>query len=138
MPDCTLQRTAQSADGPTFGHVTRDDTGVMVVSATLELPDRQNQHNISRIPSGSYLALRFNSPHIGYELFQLANVPDRVGIDMHVGNTMVDTDGCILLGTSQGTLNGQPAILESKPAFDAFMAVQQGVDRFTLTITDPS
>ena len=97
----TLQRLRQSPDGPTFGQIINED-GAVIVPATLELPDRGNEHGISRIPAGSYPAFRFNSPHIGYQLFQLANVPDRVGIDLHVGNTMQDTEGCILLGEARG------------------------------------
>ena len=130
----TLTRTSESADGPTFGHLTDDLDGSTVVPWTLELPWKDNAHGVSRIPAGVYPALRFNSPHIGYELFQLANVPDRVGVDIHVGNTMKDTEGCILLGRNQL----DDAITESKLAFADFMAHCQGIDRFTLTVVDPT
>ena len=130
----TLQRTSESADGPTFGTITNDADGSVFVPATLELPWRQNQHNVSRIPAGVYPAFRFMSPHIGYELFQLANVPDRVGIDIHIGNTMKDTAGCILVGEA---LEGD-AITESREAFRLFMGMLTGIDKFTLTVVDPT
>ena len=128
----TLQRTAESLDGPTFGVITNDADGSVMVPATLELPWKANAHNISRIPAGVYPAFRFLSPHIGYELFQLANVPDRVGIDIHIGNTMKDTEGCILVGEAQ---EGD-AITESREAFRLFMGMLTGIDRFTLTVVE--
>ena len=130
----TLTRTSESPDGPTFGTITNDADGSTVVPWTLELPWRENQHSISRIPAGVYPAFRFKSPHIGYELFQLANVPDRVGVDIHVGNTMKDTEGCVLVGEEQ---DGE-AITESRKAFGLFMGMLTGIDRFTLTVVDPT
>ena len=130
----TLQRLSESADGPTFGTITNDADGSVMVPATLELPWLDNQHNVSRIPAGVYPAFRFQSPHIGYELFQLANVPDRVGIDIHIGNTMKDTLGCVLVGETQ---EGD-AITESRKAFGLFMGMLTGIDKFTLTVVDIS
>lgn len=134
-----LQRDSQTSER-TIGRLETDDG--QVVCFTMELSWRDNAHGDwqtgSCIPAGTYPALRFTSPHIGYELFQLANVPDRVGIDIHKGNTVRDSEGCILLGTTRGTLNGMDAVLDSKDAFDAFMASQAGVDRFTLTVVDVS
>ena len=130
----TLQRTAESLDGPTFGVITNDADGSVMVPATLELPWKANAHNISRIPAGVYPAFRFLSPHIGYLLYQLANVPDRVGIDLHIGNSVADTEGCILLGEVQ---EGD-RIAQSKLAFDTFMGMLTGIERFTLTVVDVS
>jgi hypothetical protein len=133
----TLTRTAQS-DVCTHGTITNDADGSVMVPATLELPWRQNAHGdwqtASCIPAGVYTAFRFKSPHIGYELFQLANVPDRVGIDLHKGNYPHDSEGCVLLGEKA---DGD-AIDESKVAFDLFMGMLTGVDRFQLTVIDPT
>ena len=132
----TLQRTSQNATR-TLGTITDDATGAVIVPATLELPWRNNAHGTwdvaSCIPAGVYPALRFNSPHIGYQLFQLANVPNRVGIDIHIGNYPHDSEGCILVGQSAE----DAAIDHSKAAFDAFMQYLSGVSSFTLTILDP-
>ena len=136
----TLQRDDQNGVR-TLGTITNDADGSVVVPATLELPWRENAHGTwdvaSCIPAGVYTALRFNSPHIGYQLFQLANVPDRVGIDIHIGNTPKDTEGCILLGNERGQVGGEDAVLQSKAAFTAFMAHMEGIDRFTLVVTNP-
>lgn len=129
-----LQRDDQTAER-TFGQLLDDDGTVLC--QTLELPWRDNQHKISCIPAGTYPAFRFASPHIGYELFQLANVPDRVGVDIHIGNTVQDTEGCILVGRLRGQIDGVDAILQSRIAFNAFMEHQAGVKRFTLDILDP-
>ena len=133
----TLQRDDQNGVR-TLGTITNDADGSVVVPATLELPWRENAHGTwdvaSCIPAGVYTALRFNSPHLGYQLFQLANVPDRVGIDLHRGNFPHDSEGCILLGESRET----DAIDSSKEAFDLFMQYTQGLPSFQLTVRDPA
>ncbi len=105
-----------------------------ILCQTLERHWNDNVHGDSCIPEGSYPAFRFDSPHLGYELFQLANVPDRVGIDLHRGNVANDSQGCILLGTHRGVLGGVDAVLQSTIAFNAFMARMAGVSRFTLDV----
>lgn len=61
---------------------------------TLELPWRNNEHDISRIPPGAYpYEMRAGNPRIF-----LSNVESRTGIQLHIGNYMKDTNGCILLG----------------------------------------
>lgn len=124
-----------SADAERTYGTLQDDDGTVIVQ-TLERPWADNAHNISCIPAGTYPAFRFDSPHIGYQLFQLANVPDRVGIDIHIGNTPKDTQGCILVGNERGQVGGADAVLQSKAAFKAFMDHLDGIDRFTLTVVD--
>jgi len=48
----------------------------------------------------------------------IQNVPDRSNIEIHVGNFLKDTDGCVLLGTKYV---GE-ALLGSHVAFNAFLA----------------
>lgn len=131
----TLTRDDQN-DVRTLGVITNDADGSVVVPATLELPWRNNAHGTwetaSCIPAGVYTAFRFNSPHIGYELFQLANVPDRVGIDIHIGNYPKNSEGCILVGEARE----ENAIDQSRDAFRLFMQYLTGIDRFTLTVRD--
>lgn len=126
----------------TFGQFF-DDDGTLLCQ-TLELPWRDNHASLSRIPAGTYTAFRFDSPTIGYQLFQLRNVPRRSGIDVHIGNTVRDTKGCILVGTARGTLDYPvdgvdvtfDAVLHSRDAFRAFMTRLAALDDFPLRIVD--
>lgn len=64
---------------------------------TLELPWRDNQRRISRIPEGNYIAIPHISPRFGNSIW-IQNVPNRSEILIHLGNYHRDTLGCILVG----------------------------------------
>lgn len=119
---------------PTFGRM--EDAESQQVCVTLELPDLGNAHGISRVPAGAYPAHRYLSPKRGYEVFMLDNVPDRDSIELHIGNTVKDTDGCLLLGTSQGDLDGHGAVLGSADAFGHFMNLCAGEQNILVMIVD--
>lgn len=95
---------------------------------TLELPWRENWWSISCIPKGNYDVSLKVSTRYGLAYY-LENVPNRSGIIIHSGNLAGDeakgyktnTRGCILLGQKTGTLEGQMAVLLSRPAVTAFM-----------------
>jgi hypothetical protein len=67
---------------------------------TLERPFLYNRKNESCIPPGTYHC----TYHAGEskEGYLLHGVPNRSEIMIHVGNTLSDTAGCILLGRSLG------------------------------------
>lgn len=65
---------------------------------TLELPDRDNEQNVSRIPDGVYRVKKRKSVKYGSH-FHILDVPDRSYILMHPGNFYRDTRGCVLMGT---------------------------------------
>lgn len=100
---------------------------------TLEDGWKNNQKGISCIPEGDYVAKRVNSPKFG-NVFEIKDVPNRLHILIHAGNTEEDTTGCILLGTSFGTINGQPAILQSQRALIRFMEKMHGIDEFPIKV----
>jgi len=104
-----------------------------VLGFTLEDEYADNKKNVSCIPTGTYEVVRHKSPKYG-ECFMVANVPNRSDILIHAGNTDDHTQGCILLGRNVGVLNGERAVLNSKPAVADFMAVMKGEDKFKLTI----
>ncbi len=83
---------------------------------TLELPWRDNQKGISCIPAGEYKLSPYPSSRFG-EVYIVNDVPNREGILIHVGNTVDDIEGCILVGDSYGKLNGKKAVLNSKQTF---------------------
>jgi hypothetical protein len=67
------------------------------VCFTLEEPWRNNERKVSCIPAGTYRATKFKSPSKG-DVFLLHGVPGRSMIEIHVGNDLKDTEGCILVG----------------------------------------
>lgn len=120
----------------TFGLL--QDAEAKQLAVTLELPWKDNAHDVSCVPAGAYTAHRRYSPKHRVEVFELAGVPDRANIEIHVGNFASDSLGCILLGSDFGQFEGERGIVKSRAAFEAFMASMAGVDTFTLAIHDPS
>lgn len=106
-----------------------------VFCATLEPPDRLNKKNISSIPAKQYRCRRIISPKFG-ETFEVMNVPGRSDILFHAGNTLQDTQGCIILGQHWGKLLGDRAVLNSGRTFHTFMGMMDGVNILHLTIKE--
>jgi hypothetical protein len=103
--------------GATHGILCYDDAPAL---CTLEEPWLSNKQRVSCIPTGAYHMVRVKSPKFG-DTFEVTDVPGRSGILFHVGNTLDDTEGCILLGTRYGMLNGKAAVMNSTKAFLLFM-----------------
>ena len=82
---------------------------------TLELPWLENLEDESCIPSGRYV-WRGMVRGDGKFVYRLEGVAGRSGIDVHVGNTVKDTTGCILVGRVLGRLRGERAVLGSEMA----------------------
>lgn len=72
---------------------------------TLELPWKENQRRISRIPDGHYQVIKHISPNFGKSLW-IQDVPDRSEILIHVGNYHTDILGCILVGEKHVDIDG--------------------------------
>ena len=98
----------------------------LVVCRVLELPWRNNEPSMSRIPDGEYPLSRWRSAkyHGDREAIHVGDVPGRSYILMHggnlAGNTRLDWKthslGCLLPCTRFGTLGKQKAGLVSLPA----------------------
>lgn len=69
------------------------------VAYTLERPPIGNINYISSIPEGTYPAHVRADGDLGWRL-ELSDVPGRTRVQIHIGNTVDNTIGCILLGTS--------------------------------------
>lgn len=126
MKKLTLKRIA-FWQAWTFG-VLIDDLRPFAV--TLELPWKDNATDISCIPAGTYQAKRIFSGRFQTLLFTLVNVPGRGNIELHMGNTVQDTHGCILLG--QSFTWDAPGISNSRIAFENFMRAYK--DDFELEV----
>jgi hypothetical protein len=99
----------------------------------LELPNRDNAPNISRIPYGTYsVKVRWSEKYGKH--FWVTKVEGRTFILMHPGNYAGDrykgflthSWGCILLGIKHGRMAGQRAIFRSREACYNFMKAMNG------------
>jgi hypothetical protein len=102
-------------------------------SDSLERPWLNNQENISCIPAGRYEVQMLFSEHFQRNLPHLLNVPNRTNVMIHPGNTVNDTEGCILVGK-----NSAPGILtNSRDISDKLNALLTAETRpVFITVTD--
>lgn len=93
--------------------------------ATIELPWKNNLHEISCIPPGIYQTEWYDSPRHG-RVLRLKDVTDRSQIEIHSANIAMQLRGCIALGKKPGTLGGARAVLYSRIALASFYAMLNG------------
>lgn len=135
-----LQR-GPSTDHGTFGVMTAGGQSWF----TGELPWRDNTSDVSCIPAGVYRCAMSFSPRFRVQMYQVLEVVGRVGVRIHPANLMGDVTkgmksqlhGCIALGKKLGYIDGQKAVLVSRPAMREFEAAMKG-QPFTLEIRDGS
>lgn len=129
LPNTWLIRERESDQGTEGRIVLRDGSQFF----TLELPDRDNAANISRIPAGEYIVKPRESRRFGLT-YHVQNVPDRSYILFHWANFAGDREkgwqshlrGCVALGMRRGAFQNkygkaQRAVLASRAACGAFM-----------------
>lgn len=120
----------RSDDNGTFGEMILNGDRLCV---TCEPPWRDNQHNISCIPAGTY----HFQPHDSNEhpgVWIATDVPDRTGILIHEGNTIHDSKGCIIVGSTFGNIDKLPAVLNSRATLQMLRSTLP--DFFTVTIVE--
>lgn len=83
---------------------------------TLEEPWRNNERGVSCIPPGVYPLRNITRPS-GKPAIAVVNVPGRDNILIHPGNTVRDTEGCILPGLEYG-FEPEPCVRQSLVAFE--------------------
>lgn len=120
----------------TVGEITV--VGTSFRGATLELPWRDNQPDVSCILHGVYKIVRdtFRGKYVNY---RIVDVPGRESVEIHRGNTLNDTRGCPLIGTSVmlKTSTEYAYLSESARAFEAWMVAMGGAQEATLEIREP-
>jgi hypothetical protein len=82
------------------------------------------------IPYGKYKVVLSMSKRFGKVMPELLNVKGFTGIRMHSGNTIYDTEGCILVGIKSG--NG--IITNSRKTFNQLMNILKTQKAITLAI----
>jgi len=117
-----LHRTENNPDA-TFGELLINGAHACF---TLEDAWRDNRPRVSCIPAGTYEVI----PH-GWEdgstvkfkrVWEITGVPGRSAILIHQGNTVDDTVGCVLVGTTLGMIDGRRGILGSNAALNKLRA----------------
>ena len=82
------------------------------VCETLEEPWRDNKPKVSCIPTGLYRVVKWDSAKYP-NVWHVTDVPNRSAILIHNGNTVLHTEGCILVGNQRGVLGKLKAVLNS-------------------------
>lgn len=97
------------------GFVIGPDLSIKMEFCTMELPWRENQRRISRIPPGCYRLEKRYSPRYEWH-FHVMDVEDRSLILIHQGNFHYQTEGCILPGRDFADINGDdlPDVVASR------------------------
>lgn|ERR1035437_2359376 len=128
----TLERDAYREDG--IFSTLLDDKGD-TIAKTLE----HSYDNLPKVPAGTYTCVR--GPHRlhgmteDFSTFEVTGVEGHAGILFHWGNFNKDSEGCVLVGKEVAIqAAGAWIITASRDTFAAFMALQEGVDEFQLTV----
>ncbi len=133
MKTLTLTRIAKRADY-TIGRL-EDENGVKICD-TLEPTWRDYKGGElkvprkSAVPEGTYPVVVTKSKKFGKYLPLLVGVPGFEGIRIHSGNTVNDTEGCILVG--QNLIKGK--VLLSRLTLEKLMRLIENEKRVFLTI----
>lgn len=106
---------------------------------TLELAWKDNQHQVSCIPKGTYKAVKRNSAkfHDHFHVLELdgSEVNGRDMILIHQGNYNTDIKGCILVGRAHSDINkdGYLDVIDSKNTLSSLNQIAP--QEFELNIT---
>ncbi len=151
MQTLILKRGIQTS----ISHTEAEGTpGSLDTFVTLELPDRDNRPDVSRINAGTYLCIVTHSTDLNADTYELQSVPGRSEVRIHWGNwagdveqkLWTDVKGCILIGQSFGRMapglkgttdyeSPQFCVVSSESAFTSFMQKMNG-QQFQLQIVD--
>lgn len=129
----TLKRDERGPDH-TYGKLYINGT---YFCETIEDEERaQKVMHETAIPKGTYKVILSFSNRFQKRMPLLLNVPNFEGIRIHNGNFADQSSGCPLVGRTRGTLNGRPAVLDSRTVFNELMTRLTAVDKKeTITIT---
>lgn len=136
QPRATLTRLMDGEVMESLGHLTAwNGLEKIFECKTLELEDRNNERNVSRIPEGSYWVSPRESEKYGWH-YHILGVEGRSFILIHAGNRYSHTRGCILVGTSFKHLDddGILDVIWSRKTLDKMLGLMP--EGFRLRIID--
>jgi hypothetical protein len=112
MRQVKIIRVESGSDG-TFSAVLIDNK---VFCFGLELNWHDNKNDISHIPVGKYHCKVVDTSHLG-RVYQVCEVPQRMGIFIHSANVQSELRGCIALGHGiSSDIDGKRGIINSRLA----------------------
>jgi hypothetical protein len=112
-----------------YGQMVQDDATVLI-PVTLE--------PVTPVAAGGpFLFTKYLSPHFGVNVWMSNAIPGHTYIEIHWGNTVADTEDCILAGMRRGNDGVADGILQSKIAWDLFMKETENETELYVTYVDP-
>ena len=117
--------------------ILNDTYKVLLKGYCIELPDRDNEKNISRIPSKIYKARKRWSQKFSWHI-ELLDVPNRSYILIHSGNYFTQTEGCILVGSELKDINADFNVdaINSRVFLNKMLEILPDNDLFEVIIID--
>ena len=119
----------------TLGFLTLMSRINTIAFTTIELPWKNNRPDESCIPPGKYKWKRYLSPHRGFEVILLENVPGRNFIEIHPANYVSQLRGCIAPGLTFGDINGD-SIIDVKNSRTAFNKIMESINESGIIYID--
>jgi hypothetical protein len=103
---------------------------------TLEHAYADGPNYVPKVPCGTYKCVRGMHRLAGmtqdFETFEITGVEGHSDILFHVGNTNLDTAGCALVGLYRDGAE----LMSSRVTFNDFMQFLEGVNEFTLEVSN--
>lgn len=143
MKSVKLFRTFEN-DKQTLGvWVVTGEHGPELVCRSLELPNKQNANNVSRILAGKYICKYTQSASLKdkdgnpLKCYEITKVPGRAGVRIHSANFFSQIRGCISLGAAHKDINndGNLDVIHSGDTVKSFEQIMNYED-FELEIYD--
>ena len=132
-----LQRVWMDDNQSTGSLIVLDDLRQPIyISPCIERGDRNNEQNVSNVPTGTYPLVWENSPKFGM-VWELKDVPNRSECKIHAANMWNQINGCIAPGTYLGEINedGYYDTLASGDALKRFHLALEDMQEQGTTIT---
>lgn len=85
--------------------IVEEDGNIPFIKKSLERGWRDNQQNVSCIPTGEYKLRYEYSPRFKKNLWEIYGVPNRRECKFHAANYWSQLNGCIALGTAHTDIN---------------------------------
>lgn len=127
----TLLRYPEADTCPGRLYVRNEVGETLRICATLEHPTRTPKvWGITGIPCGTYEVELRHSTKFGRKMPFLKAVPNFTGIMIHPGNSLHDTQGCILVGNSFG----KHSLINSRREFNIIYDIMLNAETITIEI----